>query len=106
VIFMMFSAVFIDQYHGLIEMHFSVFVLLAFLLFYRDWRPVCVAAAAIAVHHFVICNCKCAESRSTFFHPATDATWCGSTRPSSIFQAACLVYLGEIIPQGSRRIGH
>ena len=41
----------IQQAHGLVEMHFGVFVVLALLLYYRDWIPVAVAAAAIAVHH-------------------------------------------------------
>jgi methyl-accepting chemotaxis protein len=36
---------------GTIEFHFGVFVSLAFLLIYRDWRPVLAGAAAIAVHH-------------------------------------------------------
>lgn len=41
----------IQQSHGLIETHFGVFVVIALLLYYRDWLPVVVAAAAIAVHH-------------------------------------------------------
>ncbi|MFC0153361.1 methyl-accepting chemotaxis protein [Xanthomonas dyei] len=41
----------IQQAHGLVEMHFGVFVILALLLYYRDWLPVVVAAGAIAVHH-------------------------------------------------------
>ncbi len=44
-------AVMIQQANGLVEMHFGVFVVLALLLYYRDWLPVVVAAAAIAVHH-------------------------------------------------------
>ena len=39
------------QSDGLIEMHFHFFGALAFLLVYRDWRVIVVAAAAIAVHH-------------------------------------------------------
>jgi methyl-accepting chemotaxis protein len=31
--------------------HFGVFVTLAFLLVYRDWKPVVAGAVAIAVHH-------------------------------------------------------
>jgi methyl-accepting chemotaxis protein len=49
--FMIFSALTIQQTRGLIEAHFGIFALLAFLLFYRDWRPIVVAAAVIAVHH-------------------------------------------------------
>ena len=35
---MVYSAVFIQETQGLVEMHFHVFVSLAFLLVYRDWR--------------------------------------------------------------------
>lgn len=49
--FMIFSALHIHQAHGMIEIHFGIFVLLAFLLTYRDWMPVITAAAVIAVHH-------------------------------------------------------
>ena len=41
----------ISQTHGLIELHFHVFGALAFLLVYRDWRVIVLAAGAIAVHH-------------------------------------------------------
>src|SRR3984957_3941322 len=50
-IFMAFAGLLIHQMHGMIEMHFAIFVLLAFLLFYRDWLCLVVAAAVIAVHH-------------------------------------------------------
>jgi len=50
-LFMGFSALTIHQSHGMIEMHFSVFGLLAFLLYYRDWVPIVAAAGVIAVHH-------------------------------------------------------
>jgi methyl-accepting chemotaxis protein len=49
--FMCFSALFIHQAHGLVELHFHVFASLAFLLAYRDWRVPVAAAAFIAVHH-------------------------------------------------------
>lgn len=51
VAFMVFSALAIQQTQGMIETHFSIFILLAFLLYYRDWKPVLVAALVIAVHH-------------------------------------------------------
>jgi methyl-accepting chemotaxis protein len=38
---------------GRIEYHFGVFVTLAFLLLYRDWLPLVIGAATIAVHHLV-----------------------------------------------------
>ena len=43
----------IHQASGLVELHFGVFVVIALLLYYRDWLPVAVAAVAIAVHHVV-----------------------------------------------------
>jgi methyl-accepting chemotaxis protein len=49
---MIFTCLHIQQVHGMIEMHFGVFVLLAFLLFYRDWVPLVVAVGVVAVHHF------------------------------------------------------
>jgi methyl-accepting chemotaxis protein len=48
---MIFSALTIQQTGGAIEAHFGIFVLLAFLLYYRDWRPILAAAALIAMHH-------------------------------------------------------
>ncbi len=36
---------------GTLEFHFGVFAALAILLVYRDWRPLVMAAATIAVHH-------------------------------------------------------
>ncbi|WP_426103938.1 methyl-accepting chemotaxis protein [Massilia sp. TSP1-1-2] len=48
---MVFAALNIHQGAGLTELHFGIFVYLAFLLAYRDWRPIVVAAATIAIHH-------------------------------------------------------
>ena len=36
---------------GTLELHFGVFVTLALLLVYRDWRPILAVAAFFAVHH-------------------------------------------------------
>ena len=51
VAFMVFCALHIHQALGQNEVHFGIFVLLAFLLCYRDWRVITVAAATVAVHH-------------------------------------------------------
>ena len=51
VAFMVFSALNIHQAAGMVELHFGIFALLAFLLAYRDWRPIVLAAATAAVHH-------------------------------------------------------
>jgi methyl-accepting chemotaxis protein len=46
-----YSSLFVHESHGLIEMHFHFFGALAFLLVYRDWRVIVLAAGAIAVQH-------------------------------------------------------
>ena len=48
---MVFCALHIQQAMGMTELHFGIFVLLAFLLSYRDWRPIVLAAGVAAVHH-------------------------------------------------------
>ena len=49
---MVFTALNIHQAHGMLELHFGVFVLLAFLLVYRDWVPV----VADCLLHWLIIN--------------------------------------------------
>ena len=51
--FMVMAALQINLAHGVVELHFGIFVLLAVLLFYRDWLPILTAAATAAVHHLV-----------------------------------------------------
>jgi methyl-accepting chemotaxis protein len=49
--FMAITALQIQLSNGLQEAHFGVFVGLAFLLAYRDWKPIVVGAVTIALHH-------------------------------------------------------
>ena len=99
-IFMAFSAIGIDQFHGLIEMHFSIFALLAFLLYYRDWRPVVLAAMTIAVHHLGFCELQM-HGYPVYVFPMShmghgcDMVWVHAA--FVIFESACLIYIGEII---------
>ncbi len=48
---MIFCGLHIHQAAGMAEIHFGIFVLMAFLLFYEDWRVIVVAAVVVAVHH-------------------------------------------------------
>jgi methyl-accepting chemotaxis protein len=48
---MVFCALNIHQSYGMTELHFGIFVLLAFLVFYQDWRVIVAAAAVVALHH-------------------------------------------------------
>ncbi|WP_333872864.1 methyl-accepting chemotaxis protein [Methylobacter sp.] len=86
-------AIQIQVSHGLIEMHFGLFVVLAFLLAYRDWRPIVFAAGLIAVHHLA-CN---------FLQAAQMDVWVFQNGPNFgivllhatyvIFESVILVYL-------------
>jgi len=52
-VFMCLAAAVIHQGHGMIELHFAIFCLLAFLLYYRDWKPLVAASVVVAVHHLL-----------------------------------------------------
>jgi methyl-accepting chemotaxis protein len=48
---MVFCALNIHQAMGMIELHFGIFVLLALLVYYQDWRVIVFSAVVVAVHH-------------------------------------------------------
>ena len=48
---MLFCALHIHQARGMPELHFGIFVLLAFLVCYQDWRVIISPAVVAAVHH-------------------------------------------------------
>ena len=52
-ILLTFTIISIQQNLGRIEMHFHVFIALAFLTIYKDFIPVIVSALFIAVHHLI-----------------------------------------------------
>ncbi|HSI04361.1 MAG: hypothetical protein ACAI38_12625 [Myxococcota bacterium] len=49
----LFSALLIHLTGGRIETHFHVFGSLAFIAFYRDWRPLITASVIVAADHFL-----------------------------------------------------
>lgn len=49
---MIFAALHIHQANGLIEVHFEIFILMAFLIIYQDWRVFITAISVVAIHHF------------------------------------------------------
>ncbi len=51
--FMVMSMIVIMQQLGRTEMHFHIFSVLAFLIIWRDWKVILIAAAVIALHHLV-----------------------------------------------------
>ncbi len=97
IIFMGFSGLLIHEAHGLIETHFSIFALLAFLLYYRDWRPIVAASGVIAVHHYVTCALEMSGVSVYVFpegHPCT-MVWVHAAYV--VLEAAVLMYLGAAI---------
>ena len=55
---MLFSALFIQQSLGKIEIHFHVFAGLALLLRYRDMKPLLAGVVTAAVHHLAFNYCQ------------------------------------------------
>lgn len=71
---MVFSALMIHQARGMIEFHFAIFCFLAFLLYYRDWKPIVLAAAVIAVHHVSFYFMQ-QNQLPVFAYPSTGNFW-------------------------------
>lgn len=92
--FMVFSALLINQMHGMIEMHFGIFVLLAFLLYYRDWLPVLIAAAVIAVHHIAFYVLQVSSYPVFVIPEAGDNFWIIILHALFVvFETALLIYM-------------
>lgn len=94
--FMVFSALHIHQAHGMIEIHFGIFVLLAFLLFYRDWLPIVAAAAVIAVHHLSFNFLQAWGYPIYLFNNNTGITLVLIHAAYVVFETAILVYMSLI----------
>ena len=48
---MIFAALHIHQMNGLIEVHFEIFILMAMLIIFSDWKVFISAIALVALHH-------------------------------------------------------
>ena len=66
--FMFFSALFIHETGGMLEMHFAIFVLLAVLIAFRDYQVIIAAAATVALHHLVFMYLQ-AENAGVYLVP-------------------------------------
>ena len=86
--FMVMSALHINQAGGMSEMHFGIFVLLAFLLYYRDWLPIVVAATVIATHHL---SFYALQTQSLDVTVVSEGSW------ATIFLHAFYVVLESVI---------
>ena len=90
---MFMSALLIHQTHGLIEMHFTIFVLLAFLLYYRDWLPIATAAAVIAVHHLAFNYLQASGAPIYVFNYGTGFNIVLLHAAFVVFESALLIYM-------------
>ncbi len=86
-------AIQIQVSHGLIEMHFGVFVILAFLLAYRDWRPIVFAAGLVAVHHLACNFLQAAQLDVWIFRNGADFGVVLLHAAYVVFESVILVYL-------------
>lgn len=92
---MVFSGLHIHQAHGLIEMHFSIFALLALLLYYRDALPILVAAAVIAVHHLLFNYLQESGTNVWIFESRTGINIVLLHALFVVIETAALVYLAR-----------
>ena len=93
---MIFCGLNIDQSHGMIELHFGVFVLLSLLLIYQDWRVIIGAAAVIAVHHILFNYLQAAHYRVWVF-TAPDLAMVFVHCAYVVVESAALCYLAAVL---------
>ena len=105
--FMSYSALLIQESHGKLELHFHVFAALAFLLLYRDWRPIVFAAALIAVQHL---GFELLQADHTGFYvfptASTGLSGIGEVLLHAafvVFEAAVLVYIADALEHETRQ---
>lgn len=95
---MVFSALTIQQSKGMIESHFGIFTLLAFLLYYRDWRPIVAAAGLIAVHHVVFGYLQAMNSAGiTLLSGDVHLEVIALHAAYVVFEAAVLIFMATIL---------
>jgi methyl-accepting chemotaxis protein len=91
------SALIIHQTGGMIEMHFHIFAILAFLLLYRDWRVPVAGAVVTALHHVLFNYLQTSGGDARIFQHhegwgivAVHAAWV-------VFEVAILVYMARLL---------
>jgi methyl-accepting chemotaxis protein len=96
-IFMLFSSLLIHQSHGTIEAHFSIFALLAFLVYYRDTATICAAAGCTAVLHYATCQMQMAGLPIYIFPAGHPCSMVYVHAAYVVFEASVLVFLARMI---------
>jgi len=91
--FMVFSALQIHQGHGMVELHFGIFALLAFLVYYRDWSTIVVGAVITAVHHIIFNYLQDAGAGVYLFSHRTGWDMVLVHAAYVVFESGVLIYL-------------
>lgn len=92
---MIFAALQIQQAHGMLELHFGIFVNLAILLYFRDWRPVLAAAITIAIHHILFSYLQQNYSNIYVFETRNDFTIVLIHAAYVVVEAGAIIYLSR-----------
>ncbi|MCP4411838.1 MAG: methyl-accepting chemotaxis protein, partial [Gammaproteobacteria bacterium] len=91
--FMVYAGLEIHQSHGITELHFGVFVLLSFLLYYRDWRIIVIGAGVIAVHHLIFNYLQAWNLGVYLFYNGPSLTMVFTHAAYVVFESAILIYM-------------
>jgi methyl-accepting chemotaxis protein len=102
---MVFCSLHIHQANGMAELHFGIFVLMAFLLFYEDWRTIVVAAVVVAAHHVLFNYLQTAGyDAMCFTKPGLDIVLIHATYV--VIEAAVLCYLAILLRKEALDVAH
>jgi methyl-accepting chemotaxis protein len=102
---MVFAALAIQQTHGMHEAHFSIFILLAFLIYYRDWRPIVVATVVIAAHHLLFNAMQSTNSGLYVFEQGANFKLVVIHALAVIFESALLIVMARNLGREANMIG-
>jgi methyl-accepting chemotaxis protein len=96
------SALIIHQTGGMIEMHFHIFAILAFLLLYRDWRVPVAGAVVVALHHALFNVLQDAGTGVMVFQHHTGWGIVAVHAAWVVFETAILVYMARLLAGETR----
>ncbi|MBL8382559.1 MAG: methyl-accepting chemotaxis protein [Burkholderiales bacterium] len=97
VAFIVFPALMIQMTRGMLEMHFGIFVMLAALLVYCDWRLIVLAAGVVAVHHLGFNALQAADTGAFVLPQAASFGIIGVHAAFVVFETVVLVYLSLML---------
>ena len=96
------SAVIIHQTGGMIEMHFHIFAILAFLLLYRDWRVPVAGAVVTAAHHVLFNYLQTHGTGAMIFQHHTGWGIVAVHAGWVVFEVGILVYMARLLAAETR----